>query len=411
MQVKKFEAPTLQEALDTVKTELGPEAIILQTKQHKRGFGLMSKQSVEITAAVSERSLTKKKTLEARLPDLTKKGMQKLKAEKQANLYDKFMDKHLEKIAKQTKDQIDVKYETYKPKTTTRYVDIKDDGEIKTPRIDSVDAGAQALLPQTALSTPALLEGFENLVVSGVDKRLALNFIRKVGFELGVEKSKNLNHVLDQLTTEILESFETLNLFEESTEAPRLLALVGTTGVGKTTTIAKMVGDVLKKNLKVGILNFDYNKPTSFDQSATYAKLLNVPFRSASSLEDFKASLSDFGRLDVIFVDTPGYAQKDQDSLKDLQRVLGGVGALKTMLVLSGTTRDREMLDVFKHFSVFNPCGLILTKLDEATLYGSLLNIYHGTKLPFVYFGVGQKIPDDLEVATKERVVSLIMDL
>src|SRR4051812_35631282 len=106
MQVKKFEAPTIQEALDTIKRELGPEAIILQTKQNKRGFGLMSKGSVEVTAAVSERSLHKKHFAEKRLPPPTRDAMTKAPAGRQADLYDQTLDKHLERAA-QAKDKVE----------------------------------------------------------------------------------------------------------------------------------------------------------------------------------------------------------------------------------------------------------------------------------------------------------------
>src|SRR3954463_13587335 len=108
MQVKKFEAPTIQEALDTIKRELGPEAIILQTKQNKRGFGLMSKGSVEVTAAVSDRSLHKKHFAEKRMPEKTQGAMQAATAERQANHYDAAIDRHLEKEMKKTKDTVEL---------------------------------------------------------------------------------------------------------------------------------------------------------------------------------------------------------------------------------------------------------------------------------------------------------------
>src|SRR6185312_3624187 len=92
MQVKKFEAPTLQEALDNVKRELGPEAIILQTKKYKRGFGLMSKPSVEVTAAVSDRSIQKKQYVETRLPKTNREVLGKMPAERQREFFDKYTE-------------------------------------------------------------------------------------------------------------------------------------------------------------------------------------------------------------------------------------------------------------------------------------------------------------------------------
>src|SRR3982751_511542 len=97
MQVKKFEAPTLQEALDNIKRDLGPEAIILQTKQNRRGFGLMSKGSVEVTAAVSERSTEKKNSVDKRLPDAYAQKINELPANKQADVYESYLEKRLER--------------------------------------------------------------------------------------------------------------------------------------------------------------------------------------------------------------------------------------------------------------------------------------------------------------------------
>src|SRR6478735_980011 len=99
MQVKKFEAPTIQEALDTIKRELGPEAIILQTKKLKKGFGLMSKESVEVTAAVSERSMQKKTFTEKRLPEAKREAVKALPANKQGDIYDKAMTRHEQRAA------------------------------------------------------------------------------------------------------------------------------------------------------------------------------------------------------------------------------------------------------------------------------------------------------------------------
>lgn len=108
MQVKKFEAPTIQEALETIKRELGPEAIILQTKKNKRGFGLMSKESVEVTAAVSERSMHKKEFVEKRLPERTRNQVKGLPASRQAEFIDKYAEKHTAKRKESTSAPIDI---------------------------------------------------------------------------------------------------------------------------------------------------------------------------------------------------------------------------------------------------------------------------------------------------------------
>ncbi|MEO5971724.1 MAG: hypothetical protein ABIQ95_17500, partial [Bdellovibrionia bacterium] len=139
MQVKKFEAPTIQEALDNVKRELGPEAIILQTKKSKRGFGIMAKASVEVTAAVSERSLGKKQAVEIRIPEASKEIIKKYSAEKQVKVFDQFADRQLEQ-ASHMKDQVSVKDKS-KRITATRYIDIEEGPSAKGGS-SSTDLGA-----------------------------------------------------------------------------------------------------------------------------------------------------------------------------------------------------------------------------------------------------------------------------
>src|SRR5438046_2931672 len=124
MQVKKFEAPTIQEALDTIKRELGPEAIILQTKQNKRGFGLMSRSSVEVTAAVSDRSLGKKKHAETQMPEPTRKAAGELPADRQAELYEKYLERHEKKTSAGDRVELSgARGRSPRPVAATRYVE------------------------------------------------------------------------------------------------------------------------------------------------------------------------------------------------------------------------------------------------------------------------------------------------
>ncbi len=442
MQVKKFEAPTIQDALDTIKRELGPEAIILQTKKNKRGFGLLSKSSIEITAAVSARSIEKKKVLETRLKDETKETVHKMPAERQANLYNKYMDQHLERIAKKTKDDVQVSTKPESKMTQTRYIDILDaDGDrSKAQPNPSQDAfalreevhslkkmieeiknrwdenepgsGAQAhLAANQSLNTPALQDGFDQLLVNGVDRRLALQLVKRVAFELGDEHSKNPEKVLDQIANEILQTTEVISLLD-GLSPHSVIALVGTTGVGKTASIAKIAGQaIFKKKLKTGLIHFNLEGEASFDQLAIFAKILNAPFRVASSVEDLKSCVMEFQGLDLVLIDTNGFSQRDESELQKMENALNSLAQVKAALVLPVSMRDGEMLDIVKRFSVFKPQGLVFTKLDEATVFGAVYNLNQKTKIPLLYFSTGQRIPDDLEEATRERVVSLVMDL
>lgn len=496
MQVKKFEAPTMQEALDTIKRELGPEAIILQTRTHKKGFGLMSRPSVEVTVAISDRSMTKKQVTEKRLPEETRQQVNQMPARKQADIYDKYMDKHLQReMRKGNEDRVEMSANSKsrgagatstqngptRKLTATRYADIDapemplpppqqqqsrvsqaaglaqsvQSGaqgftsqqnasqrpgnltqggtameeelkhlkrmieEMKTTQDEAGPvSGAQALLGQGNFSAPALQDAFEQLVLNGIDKRYALSLIKKVGFDLGSHSNSSIDAVLDGLACEIMNSTEVASPIAhiepgvKRTQGPIVIALVGPTGVGKTTTVAKVASEaLLRRNLKVGLINLDSYKVAAFDQLATYAKILNVPFRSAATGADLQAAIQDFQTLDVVFVDTTGRSQRDPAALKEMQDILNVIPNIQTELVLSATTRDAELYDMANRFSVFKPHGIIVSKLDEATIFGAIYNVSQKVKLPLLYFTTGQRVPEDIEEASRERVAALIMDL
>jgi flagellar biosynthesis protein FlhF len=254
-------------------------------------------------------------------------------------------------------------------------------------------------------------------VINGIDRRYALALMKKVAFELEGPRQKSAEHVLDQVATEIMNTSETAALLpervpENTGHGPMVIAFVGPTGVGKTTTVAKIASDfALKRKLKVGLINLDSHKAGAFDQLAIYAKILNLPFRSASSMEDFHASLRDFQGLDAVLVDTTGRSQRDPAAIHGMKQILESSPGVRTQLVLSVTTRDTEMFDMASRFSVFRPSGLILSKLDESTVYGSIYNVSQKAKLPLVYFTTGQKVPEDIEEASRERVAALILEI
>jgi flagellar biosynthesis GTPase FlhF len=421
--------------------------------------------------------MQKKQVAEKRMPESTRAAMLKQPAERQAEYFEKAMDDHLSRALSQSRDEVQVSGR--KPAapakaspaaaakvTSRRYIDIPDDDvavrgggqaahavsalksgagavtrgaadpkmgveeelrhlkrmveEMKSAQEDVLHgSGAQALVNHRTGAagglTPALQDGFEQLVINGVDKRYALTLAKKVAFELGTDGVEDPERVLDQLASEIMSTTEILPAMETPASGaakPVVVALVGPTGVGKTTTLAKMASEaLLKRNLKVGLINVDSYKVAAFDQLATYAKILNVPFRSAASKEDLQAAIRDFQGLDLVFVDTTGRSQRDPVALREMEDLLHSVPELQTQLVLSATTRDAELYDMASRFSIFHPQGLIFSKLDEATSFGCVYNVSQRSKLPLLYFTTGQRVPEDIEEATRERVVALVLDL
>ena len=492
MQVKKFEAPTIQEALDQVKSELGPEAIVLQTKKVRKGFGLKAPVMIEVTAAISERSMSKKNSVEKRLPDDKKELVQKLPAAKQVGLYEKVMDRYFDQ-ATQLKEQV-ILNPSAKKITATRYAEIDaEESPAGSPKesVGSISSSIQSerksstvppppplqdqersgVLNESAalgrstqaylalqdevsalkkiieeiknvraqgssassidsewrgpmsnfLDTPAIQDAFDELVMNGVERRLALSLLKKVGFELGVELSQSAEKVADLLAREILETIRVVSPFEGfrmaqgvsvMSQPPKVFAFIGPTGAGKTSALAKLASELqVSQSLKIGLISFDALKLSSFDQLGTYGKLLQVPFRTGSSVADLKMAISDFRSLDLVFIDTTIKSHKDSEGIRQVQSALDHVGDLETLLVLSATTRDAELYDAYNRFSGFAPRALIVSKLDEVVSYGGVYNLSQKVKCPLAYFTTGQKVPDDIEKATPERLVSLLMDI
>ena len=136
-----------------------------------------------------------------------------------------------------------------------------------------------------------------------------------------------------------------------------------------------------------------------------------MPYRSVENADELKAAIMDFKSLDLILIDTAGRSHRDPEALRIMHDILLTVPQIRTQLVLSATTRDGELYDQSQRFDIFNPAGLVFSKLDEATTFGAIYNVSMKSKLPLSYFTTGQRVPEDIEEASRERLAALVMDL
>lgn len=188
-------------------------------------------------------------------------------------------------------------------------------------------------------------------------------------------------------------------------QGPRKVALVGPTGVGKTTTIAKIASYyALERNWNVALVTLDTYRVGAVEQLRIYARLLGVPLEAVSDFAELSGALERLGDADLVLIDTPGHGPGDAPALERLAAALGRQEALEVMLVVAATLRREEIRRVMRCFRPLDFERLIFSKLDEAGRLGEVLNAWNESGLEVSYFTAGQRVPEDLEAASAETL-------
>lgn len=185
----------------------------------------------------------------------------------------------------------------------------------------------------------------------------------------------------------------------------RIWTFLGTTGVGKTTTMAKIAaGSVLNEGKRVGLITLDTYRIGAIDQGRIYAKILNAPFISVTTVSEFRTALARLDSMDVILVDTVGRSPFCNDYITHLSQYFDGISSCK-FLLMPVATRDSEMDITTKTFSKIGINRMIFTKQDEAILSGSIIshNLMH--RIPITHITTGQRVPEDIETASSSKII------
>jgi len=192
----------------------------------------------------------------------------------------------------------------------------------------------------------------------------------------------------------------------------RLAALIGPTGVGKTTTIAKLAANFrLKEKRRVGLITVDTYRIAAVEQLRTYADIIDLPMRVVSTPREMRECVDRMSHLDLILLDTAGRSPKDEIRLQELKAFLTEAAADEVHLVLSCPAAARSLEQTAERFAAVGATSLILTKLDEATGLGNVLPVLRSSGLPVSYLTDGQNVPDDIETADAHRLARLILGM
>jgi flagellar biosynthesis protein FlhF len=182
--------------------------------------------------------------------------------------------------------------------------------------------------------------------------------------------------------------------------------------VGKSTTLAKLASlAAYKDHHSVGLITTDTYRVAAVEQLKVYARLLKLPLQVVSNRKEMQTALRAFANRDLVLIDTAGQSPNDRSRLREIEDLLKGGKKIHPYLVLSATTKHSDTKDILRRFEPVGYKKLILTKLDESRSHGILLNAPHWSGCPITYLGVGQDVPGDIEVATRERVADLVLNL
>ncbi len=378
MHYKRYEARSLKEALARVREELGPNALIVSSRSLKPGtaqsHGVGNR--FEVTAA-SEAPREKGTTsyAEAVHPvPAVGKGFEDVNAP-------------------------DPVMRAFPSSETSRHVQ---------------DIGAEGrslsfILSQLGFDA-ALLDLYKRFEEHRVDSRISLSLLEKIRTAVSATgQPADYRAVLTLLRSLLKEHIATVTPGTAGGQGPTVISMVGPTGVGKTTTLAKLAARfALEEKRKVALATLDTYRIAAVEQLKVYANVMDLPLRVIHRAEDITRLMEDFRDFDLILMDTAGRSPNHDGHLMDLKKSLEGHPNFVNYLLVTAGIQEPDMIRTVERFSAVDLAGLIFTKLDECTRFGAMFNMAFRSRLPLVCFTTGQKVPDDMEAAHIDGILKRV---
>ena len=391
MDVRTYRARTMQEALNLVRRELGPEAAVLQTRDVRAGglYRLLpGMRRVEVTAS-AEVNVPSRLPPRVRESDAVQSGLD-LSAPPPGLMASPRGDDHEPRYA--FRDEL-------------------------RGQLTDLQSMVEDLCRRSRTSTshdlpPSVFNLFTDLIEADVSEELARELIERLRGESPT----------DDFSDEMLAKARIARLVEEEIRVTgpirmqpgkrRLIALVGPTGVGKTTTIAKLAANFrLKEKRRVGLITVDTYRIAAVEQLRTYADIIDLPMVVVSTPREMRDAVARMNDLELILMDTAGRSPRDEVKIQELKSMLSEAGADEVHLVLSSTAGAASLVRTAGQFADVGTTALVLTKLDEVSGLGNLLPLLRSTKLPLSYVTDGQNVPDDIEPADSRRLARMVLGM
>jgi flagellar biosynthesis protein FlhF len=268
----------------------------------------------------------------------------------------------------------------------------------------------QAQFGNIANFSSVLVDVYQRLVDQELSEDLAQDIILKVNNELGSNGVGNYDLVREYVRRHIQELITVTGPPRLMTGKTKSIFLIGPTGVGKTTTLAKLAANYsLVEHKRVALVTIDTFRVAAIPQLRTYADIIGVPLEVVYTAADLADVLTRFGDRELVLVDTPGGSPRNTKQLEVLKEYLDSVEMKDVYLAVSSPTRYRDMVDVYNRFSICGVDGLLFTKIDETDRYGPLVNLLNQTRARLTYLTTGQNVPQDIELADSVKMAELLL--
>lgn len=379
MRLKTYIVDNVTEAIPLIKQDLGADALILNTKKVKKGgfLGLFQKDKLEVIAAVESKSSEKVKGIDKMPPAVTSQP---------------------EKVFQPAEGKRSFEQLQEEVKAAGNLIE-----ELKSIKHFMMNAVGENRLPE-------VLEPLKNrLAEQEVCEDLQSEIIAKAMVACSGTSGAAEQQVQEAARKEIIRMVKEHQKNSHAKNA-KMICFIGPTGVGKTTTIAKIAADyMLREDKKVGLITADTYRIAAVEQLKTYAGILSIPIKVIESSAGLAAALEELEGCDIILMDTAGRNYQQKQYIADLEKLLPVSEKVQINLVLSLTSKYEDMKKIIENFKTMKMDQLILTKKDETSSAGAVLNLIHRYSIPVRYIANGQNVPDDLIAVTPEAIADFLL--
>jgi flagellar biosynthesis protein FlhF len=402
MDIKTFRAKTMRDALELVRRELGPSAAVLRTRELNGGpigrlvFGRRYEVSASLTANVP-----------SRLPAALVGAKAVVEVRVQGTGYD-FEERTLLQPSPTREGSFEEDYRA-------RYRD--DFRRQVAGQLDELHAMVEKLCDRAAAAPvhdlpEAVFRAFTDLIDAEVDEPIAREWIDAIRRD-GDSRVMGDPALAKVRVVEMLENeIQVAGPILVEAGKCRVVALVGPTGVGKTTTIAKLAANYrLREKRRVGLITVDTYRVAAVEQLRTYADIIDLPMEVVGTPREMREAVAKMGHLDLVLMDTAGRSPRDEVKIQELKSMLGEAEPDEVHLVLSSAAGAKSLINTAEKFAGVGTTAVVLTKLDEAHSLGHLVSLVRNCKLPVSYLTDGQNVPDDIQVASRSEMAERLLGI